>query len=228
MTYVAKISLTSRAPAVFISAALHVALGIALLTSFKSGKPDADSQPGEQGQALVVELLPLTDEGPVGKGHEQDDSNNHSEKADPVNSAGASGSPPESGVADRLGTPPPAEGDIMETNGLAQAEDSRDSAPSLSGAEIEAYRTRLLHHIERFRRYPPEARDAGHEGVVRVQFVIDQSGNATEVWVELSSGSALLDDEAVSAIMRASPLPVPPSHWPQSFGVSLPIGFSLQ
>ena len=106
--------------------------------------------------------------------------------------------------------------------------DSQTGAPALAGAEVQAFRARLLHHIERFRRYPSQARKAGEEGVVRVHFVMNRSGEVLEAWIELSSGSALLDEEAVAAVRRAQPLPTPPTDWPSSFAVSLPIGYALQ
>jgi protein TonB len=209
------------------SAAIHAALGLALFASLPAGTPDAGARSGERGDLLVVELLPLPDGSSPGEGRERRN-RPRVESAGLAQSAGDRSGPQRVGLVRRLGHPPRGEGGAADTSGPGGIEDSRDGAPAPSGAEIQAFRSRLLHHIQRFRRYPPEARDAGLEGVVRIQFVMDRSGNVTEAWVELSSGSALLDDEAVAAVMRARPLPPPPSDWPQSFGVSLPIDFSMQ
>ncbi|MBN9505349.1 MAG: energy transducer TonB [Altererythrobacter sp.] len=227
MTYTAETSLLSRATAILFSAAIHAALGFALFMNFPAGTPNAGTRSGERGDVLVVELLPLPDGGRTGEGREQHDRQRR-EHAGLVDNVGARDGGEKKGPAERIGSPPRGDGGRDETSGMAGAQDDRSGAPALSGAEIQAFRARLLSHIERFRRYPPQAREAGQEGVVRIQFVMDRSGNVTEAWVELSSGSALLDQEAIAAVMRAQPLPTPPSNWPRAFGVALPIGFSLQ
>lgn len=131
-------------------------------------------------------------------------------------------------MAVALGTPPRGDGGNSAADEPAGISDNETGAPALAGAEVQAFRARLLHHIEQFRRYPPDARKAGQAGVARVHFVMDRSGDVLEAWIELSSGSTSLDEEAVAAVMRAKPLPAPPANWPSSFAVSLPIGFSLQ
>lgn len=110
----------------------------------------------------------------------------------------------------------------------ADGQERHDGSPALSGSEIQAYRTALLRHIEKFRRYPNEARLAGQQGVVRVQFEMTRAGAVVGAFVESSSGISVLDTEATSAIARAAPLPAAPAGWPDTFGVRLPIAFFLQ
>lgn len=227
MTYAADPSLLSRATAILLSAAIHVALGLALFVNLPAGSPDISSRSGERGHVLVVELLPLPDGGAPGRGREQ----RHLAPSKGVGVADSAGERPgreKATPAQMIGSPPRGDGGSADESGLTGVQEDRSGAPSLSGAEVQAFRSRLLRHIERFRRYPPEAREAGQESVVRVQFVMDRHGNVLEAWIELSSGSALLDQEAIAAVMRARPLPAPPSNWPQTFAVALPIGFALQ
>jgi len=58
------------------------------------------------------------------------------------------------------------------------------------------------------RRFPPEAR--GEAGSARVRFVLDRSGKLVSSWLEESTGSAILDAEALAMIERAQPFPAPP------------------
>jgi protein TonB len=58
------------------------------------------------------------------------------------------------------------------------------------------------------RRYPPEAR--GQTGSAAVGFVLDRSGSLISSWLKESSGSPLLDIEALAMVDRAGPFPAPP------------------
>ncbi|MCG2840440.1 TonB family protein [Sandaracinobacter sp. RS1-74] len=227
MSYATHSSLLTRSGAVVFSTAIHAALGLALLLNLHAGTPDAGASGGEAGRVLVVELLPLPDGGSQGHGDELRKPADHA-KESVIEGAGAGPSAHPAENAPRLGTPPRGDEGDSRSAGLDGLEAKEDGAPALSGAEMQAFRALLLRHIERYRQYPPEARAANREGVVRIQFVMDHKGDVIEAWVELSSGSVVLDDEAIAAVMRARPLPLPPQGWPQTFGVSLPIGFALQ
>jgi len=69
-------------------------------------------------------------------------------------------------------------------------------------------RSRIQHALI----YPPTARKDGIEGKAYVKFVIDSTGNVLSVAMVKSSGCALLDDESVKAIYRASPFPRIPEN----------------
>jgi len=73
------------------------------------------------------------------------------------------------------------------------------------------FRSAALKQIQRHHHYPKRARDRGIEGVVNVQFTIDQNGKVHEVKVLPSEGShPLLAQAAMETIRKASPLsPVP-------------------
>lgn len=65
--------------------------------------------------------------------------------------------------------------------------------------------------IERAKRYPVLAKKFGLAGRSLVRFEIDEKGHAREVALKSSSGSNLLDDEALATIRRAAPFPTYPT-----------------
>jgi protein TonB len=64
----------------------------------------------------------------------------------------------------------------------------------------------LVAHLNRYKRYPAQARAHNIEGVVRLEFTLDRSGQIVSSHVVQSSGSPLLDEEAKAMIRRAAPL----------------------
>jgi periplasmic protein TonB len=84
----------------------------------------------------------------------------------------------------------------------------------------------LVAHLNRYKRYPAQARAHNIEGVVRIEFTLDRSGQIVSSRVVQSSGSALLDEEAMAMIRRAAPLPAPPQQVSgMSFSLAVPIKF---
>ncbi|MFG1358205.1 energy transducer TonB family protein [Xanthobacter pseudotagetidis] len=77
-------------------------------------------------------------------------------------------------------------------------------------------------HLNRFKRYPPGAQ--GITGRPSVRFTLDSSGRVTGVSLTRSSGSSVLDAEAVATVRRASPFPRPPDGNGASF--SVPVNFT--
>lgn len=61
--------------------------------------------------------------------------------------------------------------------------------------------------ILRAKRYPPEARREGIEGICGVQFAIQPDGSLLEVKLMESSGYEALDREALATVRRAAPFP---------------------
>ena len=81
-------------------------------------------------------------------------------------------------------------------------------APVSSAAA--SWQQSLVARLARLQRYPPQAR--GVQGVVSLAFSIDRQGNVVSSRIVKSSGSALLDAEALDLIKRAAPLPPPPAE----------------
>lgn len=74
--------------------------------------------------------------------------------------------------------------------------------------------------IERAKRYPLMARRMNLEGVSHVRFAIDASGQPQGLALKSSSGSSVLDEEALSTIRRAAPFP--------AYGEPLEIGIRFE
>jgi protein TonB len=75
------------------------------------------------------------------------------------------------------------------------------------------------------RRFPPEAR--GQNGAAKVAFTIDRSGHLTSETLVESTGSPLLDAEAIAMVRRAQPFPPPPPEVREdSSKFELPVVFS--
>jgi periplasmic protein TonB len=101
---------------------------------------------------------------------------------------------------------------------------------SASLAKAEAtWRNELVAHINRYKHYPRAAWAHHVHGVVTLEFTVDHAGQIVASRVTRSSGSALLDDEAMSLLKRAMPLPTPPAQDSRAiFDFTLPISFQLR
>ena len=87
------------------------------------------------------------------------------------------------------------------------------AAPMLGAAARDSnalpnWRSQLVARLERYKRYPSDAR--GDNGTVQVAFRVDRSGGVHNVRISRSSGSSLLDREALALLDRAQPMPAPP------------------
>lgn len=213
--------------AIGASVALHLAIGLALFAAAVSG-PQAGRALHDTGKDMVVVNLVAF---PSGGGAPTDFASNTPGKPADEERLRPSGEQPQAeptGSDVDLGARPsgadsgPGRLTVISSSALA------DRASPSTGAEMEVFRNRLLEHIERYRRYPPEAQRAAVEGVVQVHFVMDRNGGVRDAWIERSSGSSVLDSEAVAAVRRAAPLPTMPYGWPDALDVTLPIGFALQ
>jgi protein TonB len=105
-------------------------------------------------------------------------------------------------------------------------------SPSASAAVARAqaaWEKALVSHLNRFKRYPDQARARSNQGDVAVQFTIDRLGSLVASRVVRSSGSTALDEEALAVLQRASPLPAPPGQIAgATFDLTLPIQFRIK
>lgn len=76
--------------------------------------------------------------------------------------------------------------------------------------------------------YPPEARQAGHEGKVRLKVLIAETGSVQEVLLIQGSGSASLDQAAVAALQTWRFAPAIRDGKPVSAWVAVPVVFTLR
>jgi len=79
-------------------------------------------------------------------------------------------------------------------------------------SSITRWRSLLAAHIERFKRYPAEARSRGEQGIAKVAFTIDHEGHLLSSRIVQSSGSTALDQETLAMLTRAQPMPQPPDQ----------------
>src|SRR5262249_10518310 len=100
------------------------------------------------------------------------------------------------------------------------------TSPDLASA-IGSWQQAVVAHLARFQRYPAQAK--GTTGVVNLRFSIDRHGHVLNSQIIKSSGSAVLDAEALSLLTRAAPLPPPPAAVPDSdLTFVIPIRFALR
>lgn len=83
-------------------------------------------------------------------------------------------------------------------------------ASTANSAAPATWRSMLVAHLNRHKRYPAEARARREEGTARLRFSIDRSGRVVGASLVGSAGSPALDAEVLDLIRRASPVPAPP------------------
>ena len=81
------------------------------------------------------------------------------------------------------------------------------AGPGSGPAGFDAILAEIRARIERAKRYPLLARKSGIEGRSLVRFQIAEDGSPDGVSLKSSSGSRILDDEALATIRRAAPYP---------------------
>ncbi|WP_439493586.1 energy transducer TonB [Bosea sp. (in: a-proteobacteria)] len=112
---------------------------------------------------------------------------------------------------------------------MAQAQAAPTAAAPNQGAAADSaasrasWRGTLLAHLNRYKRFPGGA----NPGTVQVSFSIDRSGRVVSARLVGGSGDAMLDEEAVAMIRRASPVPPPPEGLGGgTIALSVPVKFS--
>lgn len=88
----------------------------------------------------------------------------------------------------------------------------------------------VLGILNRVKQYPDDAKRRGREGVVRVRFIVNASGEVIARQLVDSSGTLSLDREALAMLQRAQPLPPPPAELLESgrYAITLPVDFALK
>lgn len=91
-----------------------------------------------------------------------------------------------------------------------------------------AYRDVLRSWMDRYKQYPRQAERRSIEGEPLLRLTLDRNGNVLAATLERSSGSALLDREALSMVERAQPFPAFPDYVvEESLEYLIPIVFVL-
>ncbi|WP_296615416.1 energy transducer TonB [Sphingomonas sp.] len=101
--------------------------------------------------------------------------------------------------------------------------------PVQSATAEQNWYSKVLAALERKKRYPGEAQRSGQEDVVYVKIFVDRSGRVMQSRISKSHGFGLLDDEVMSLVRRASPLPAPPKEVTgQTIDLLVPVEFFLK
>lgn len=103
---------------------------------------------------------------------------------------------------------------------------ARQSASGVSSMTPARWQSRLMAHLERRKKYPAEAKRRGERGIVYVRFHIDDGGNVSSVSLARSSGHPALDNEVLSLVRRASPVPAPPPGVNKT--ITAPVRFNVR
>jgi protein TonB len=110
-----------------------------------------------------------------------------------------------------------------------QAERAAAPLPGASARDPNAvpnWTSQLISRLERYKRYPSEAQSSG---VVRLAFNVDRGGGVHNARIVGSSGSSVLDRDALSLIERAAPLPPPPPGVSNAqLAVVVPIRYNIR
>ena len=104
------------------------------------------------------------------------------------------------------------------------------SAPSgVSSSASTTWQGLLLGHLQQHRRYPRQSERLRQQGVAYVRFAVARDGRVSAPRIERSSGFALLDQETLDTVQRASPVPVPPADVAgDTVDVMVPVAFFLR
>ena len=84
--------------------------------------------------------------------------------------------------------------------------------------------------IEKFKKYPDEARSQGMQGETVIRIRIDRQGNIRYYILERSTGFEVLDRAAIDMVKLANPVPAVPNDYPQGDLIEflIPVNFHLQ
>ena len=84
--------------------------------------------------------------------------------------------------------------------------------------------------IEKFKKYPDEARSQNMQGETVVRIRIDRQGNILYYILEHSTGFPVLDHAAIDMVKRANPVPAVPNDYPKGDMIEflIPVNFHLQ
>jgi protein TonB len=104
--------------------------------------------------------------------------------------------------------PPPVEGHEAQTTAGVESPEP----PQRTSSAVLRWQSGLQAQIASKKRYPAKLVAHHDEGRVLVTFRIDRDGKVLESRVLESSGSSDLDQEALSTLTRAEPLPKPPAN----------------
>jgi TonB family protein len=106
-------------------------------------------------------------------------------------------------------------GPAKDREGISEERGGGTRLTALNAPEIQyiSYFASIKRKIELVWQYPYEAAAAGIQGDLQIDFAIGRNGRIESLTLVRSSGSKILDDEALGAIRKASPFDPIPSQY---------------
>ena len=101
------------------------------------------------------------------------------------------------------------------------------ATPSPPSNAVVNWRGQISARLARAKRYPEQARARGETGTVMAVFTVDRAGRVLSASVSRTSGSIMLDEEAIAAIKRADLPPMPPEMTEATMTFPVPFRFDL-
>ena len=93
---------------------------------------------------------------------------------------------------------------------------------------LDEYMRTLQHWVKQHQRYPRKARMKQYEGIVLINFTVDEVGGIQQLLIDASSGIQILDRSAL-ALFKGRTLPTPPAELDVSeLNFVLPINYRLR
>jgi len=112
--------------------------------------------------------------------------------------------------------------------GSSEVEAGYGHGPSNSDPETTAWFSSFRERVESYKRsYPKRALEEEREGKVILRITVESNGILEQVTILNSSGSQVLDEEALRLVKRASPFKPCPSKMGKSVTFRMPIKFEV-
>jgi protein TonB len=136
--------------------------------------------------------------------------------------------PSEFAAAPAIEQAPPQPERVVDPSPPAAAPVTQGAPAPANPKARDSYIATLMAWLNRYKKYPTQARRDRVQGVAVVRFTINPDGAVVSSAIARSSGHAVLDEAALDVFTRANPVPaIPESISRGPLTLTVPIEFSL-